>query len=252
MAEAGKPYTTIEGLTLEPAVERTVGRLAPLYAAFAAVTVYWDSAGFRFRKAQTNPDELPPDSEAAFFARRDFCRKWTATIVPFMRLLETGELVADVRSWEDLGAPLKRLRPDEASQLRIEVHHSANSLLLYGPGHERLYAVFSSRDVAPQPAPNAQVEVNKRPSIETPSEKTRKRTRKPHLKRSPSAVNHCTAYIVERLKKSPKRPTTTLAKLRLKCRKEFKVTWRDFRQAWNNALAQVPEAKAAWTAPGRR
>jgi hypothetical protein len=50
-----------EGLTLEPAIERTIGSLTPVYEAAAA---YRDvgiiGSGFRTRHPQTNHGDLPP------------------------------------------------------------------------------------------------------------------------------------------------------------------------------------------------
>jgi hypothetical protein len=246
MAKDRKPYRTIKGLTLESAIERVVGPLKPLYAATAA---YSHMERLCARKAEA-PGELPPDFERLLEAKKAYVRTREAIVPPFIESLKTGELVADVRRYEDIGAILRRLRPDEASQLSIEVDVSGSSLLLRGPGKERLHARFSSSDAAPQ-LDAIPVKVVELPSG-TQSQKTRKRKRKPHLVRPVSAVNDCTAYIAELLNKSPSRPTITLAKLRRECQKRFKLTWRGFAQARQDALAEVPQAKTAWTAPGRR
>jgi hypothetical protein len=246
MAKDKDPYSTIKGLTLEPAIECVVGSLTPLYAAAAA---YWHTERSYARKSQ-GTRELPADADRLFETKRDFVREREAISRPFIEALKTGELVADFRRHDDLGAVQRRLRPDEAFQLRIDVEITANSLCLLGPDNEKLHALFWSRGVAPQPDAFP-IKITDLPT-RTRIQGTRKRKRKPHLVRPASGVNDCTAYIAELLNKSPNRRTITLAELRTECQKRFKLTWRDFDQARQDALAQVPHAKTAWTAPGRR
>lgn len=157
MAEAAKAYSAIQGLTLELAVEQAVRPLATLYAAKAARLAYRDR-----RFAQTYRSELPPDFEHQLRARIDLQREEQATFPPFIKLLLSNELIAEVRPWDDLGVPMKRLRSDEASQLRIKVHNSATSLVLYGPNDKRLYARFWFKNLAPAPD-DLRVEVTEPP-----------------------------------------------------------------------------------------
>jgi hypothetical protein len=80
--------------------------------------------------------------------------------------LITGELVVATRPFSDLGAPLQSLRPDETSQLTIEVHHWQNSVALYGPDAKKLYGLFWPKYMAHMvPPPGAlRVEIATFPS----------------------------------------------------------------------------------------
>jgi hypothetical protein len=138
-----------EGLTLELAVERTIGSLTPLYAAAAA---YRDigiiGSGFRARHPQNNSGDLPLYFEDKLRAEIILERVQNEIFSPFRTLLTTGELVVAIRPISDLGAPLQLLRTDETSQLTIKMHHSQNSLTLCGPDAKELYGLFWPKDIA--------------------------------------------------------------------------------------------------------
>jgi hypothetical protein len=135
MAKAVKPLNTPgwprEGLTLEPAIERAVGALKPLYAARAAL-----------EGIHNRVDYVRPEFEAALERERQ------ATIERFRQLLINGELIIAVRSMFEPGAPHHPLHADEARELYIVV--GKDSLLLY-LGGKRVHALVWPKDVAPRP-----------------------------------------------------------------------------------------------------
>lgn len=142
MAAAETAHTTIAELTLEAAIEKAVGPLKPLFEAAAA----WGAVAPAYRArqlAQVQIGRRPPDPEHERL-HLAFVREQEAAVAPFIQLLRDGKLVAQVRSLNQIGAPMRRLRRDEVPQLRIKVHISGKSLLLYGPGGEKLHALFSS------------------------------------------------------------------------------------------------------------
>jgi hypothetical protein len=135
MAKAVKPLNTRgwprEGLTLEPAIERAVGALKPLYEARAALEDIRDRV-----------DYVRPEFEAALERERQ------ATIEQFRQFIINGELKIAVRSMFDPGAPHHPLHSDEAGELQIVA--GKNSLALY-LGGKRLHALVLPKDLAPRP-----------------------------------------------------------------------------------------------------
>ena len=172
MAKAAKPSTTIVGFTLEQGIECAVRPLGTLYEAAAALRDL--QPPYRTRpRARLDLAEWPPDVEHQLSARIAFVREEQATFSPFLELLREGALVIAVRPLAALGAQLQPLRPDESSQLSIAVHRSKNSLVLYGPHNEELYAVVWSAEAAPQCFDDLQIkttELPSRPATITPTE----------------------------------------------------------------------------------
>jgi hypothetical protein len=125
-----------EGLQLKDAIERAVGPLTQLFAAAAAwFPVKWD---YLARQGAGQPPN--PEHECLY---RAFAREWEARVGPFLRLLAVGEWIVEIRPLNKLGAPRRRLRPDEAGELRIEGDlYDPNALLLRGPRRQRLYGLF--------------------------------------------------------------------------------------------------------------
>ena len=72
----------------------------------------------------------------------NFQREQKATLAPLFQLLAEAKMVIKVRPWSQVGGPMRRLRPDEVSQLTIDLF--AKSPSLHGPDGERLYALLSS------------------------------------------------------------------------------------------------------------
>ena len=150
-----EPDHTTEPLTLETAIERTGRPLKPLFEAAAA----WRAA----------PPILILDDriDVALRPRIAYERELGETTAHFIRLLATGALAIQVRPWDQLGGRLSPLRPDEASQLSIEVDPSGESLTLHGPDGARLFYELSAlaprrqrrrrRPRSPQSAPGAMV-----------------------------------------------------------------------------------------------
>jgi hypothetical protein len=136
------------GLTLEPAIER-LGSLIPVYAAAAAAyhDICFIRSSFRARHPQANHSDLSPYTEKVLQARKELDAQ-KEIFSRFLALLTAGVLIVAIRPFSDLGASLKLLRPNETSQLTIEVHHSQNSLMLYGPECKELYALFLRQDMA--------------------------------------------------------------------------------------------------------
>jgi hypothetical protein len=170
MAKAVKPCITIVGLTLEQAIERTVRPLGTLYEAAGALRDL--QPPYRTQpRARLNLGEWPPDAERQLSARIAFVREERATFPPFLELLSVGALVIAVRPLATLGAQLQPLRPDETSQLSIAVHPLKNSLVLYGPHTEELYAVVWSAEAAPQCFDDLQIkQLPSRPATTKPAE----------------------------------------------------------------------------------
>jgi hypothetical protein len=128
---AGKKKDSVEGageqwLTLEAAIKQIIG-LPRLKALFD-------------RARQPVPIGLrsPNHAVTAYHLQREE----EATLAPLFQLLAEAKMVIEVRPWSQVGAPMRRLRPDETSQLTIDLF--AKSPLLRGPGGERLYARISS------------------------------------------------------------------------------------------------------------
>ena len=144
MAKADSTDTTTTRLTLEAAIERTGRPLKPLFEAFDA-----------WRKVEVGnfvgafSGRIDPEHERIRLA---FKRELKAASEPLLAKLAAGAWAIEARPWHEIDAPLKRLRPDETSQLSIQndmlaAHQvsdpSGGPLSLYGPDGRKLYARFA-------------------------------------------------------------------------------------------------------------
>jgi hypothetical protein len=159
-------------------------------------------------------------------------------------LMENGDLVLEAFRSERLGEKPVRFSKLVVGLLSFdwsgETVRGPNGEVFYGP---RIYAAAT---MASKPAPLSRTEIVGTVVVR-PEQSPRRKT---DHKRPLNALTKCTDYIVTVLQDSPGHKTMTANELKAKCKK-FKVSDRDYIQARKNAFARVPEAEAAWTAPGR-
>lgn len=142
--DSAKGASEEQWLTLKSAIKQTVG-LPRLRALFD-------------RAQQLEPIGLRSSNPA--LTARNLQREQEAVLAPLFRLLADGKMLIDVRPWSQVGAPMTRLRPDETSQLTIDLF--AKSPLLRGPNGGRLYALLLSPEgTADKPDTNTKTPLKK-------------------------------------------------------------------------------------------
>jgi hypothetical protein len=220
-----------QGYQFEAAIEHVIGPLDDFFTISLQLALCYQVLA------------TPEESE-----RHDagFDRECGTRIEPFLQKLHDGDWIIATRPWDDIRAALRLLRPEETFQLKVFVSGRGDALQLYA-GNQRLFAVCWPKYMAPT-LPPRQVEatIRKKPSRPTTSQHhatARDRAR---------AIENCTAALAAIFKASPNRPTKSKQKLRSTMFKRFRLTWREFDEARANALERVPNARSAWTKPGRR